>query len=405
MRILVATAQWFPDYKGGSGRVATDTARALAERGHEVTVLAPRVEGEPLVLQEERLSLHRVLPRTALPDTFTDIVDVRRRARALRDQRFDILVAHQPTNFTGLLAARLGIPTALVFHASAPLELRLVRRRMAQGPRRLAKTALQPALTLLERLAVARAKRILVLSNFSRGLVEELHPKHADRVRVVQGGIDTQFFHPDGEQQAARHLLGLPAAGPLLLTARRLDARMGLEELLRAFALIGDERATLAIVGRGMLEAALRNRASELGLTDRVRFVGTVSDEELRSWYRAADLFVLPTTAYEGFGLATAEALACGTPVLGTPVGATPELLEPLDPRLLAASASPEDLAAGIDRALGLTGPDLRARSREHATKTFDWRASIVSWERVLVEAGSKPEPVADAGLDAVEAA
>ncbi len=276
---------------------------------------------------------------------------------------------------------------------------------MAQGPRRLAKTALQPALTLLERLAVARAKRILVLSNFSRGLVEELHPKHADRVRVVQGGIDTQFFHPDGEQQAARHLLGLPAAGPLLLTARRLDARMGLEELLRAFALIGDERATLAIVGRGMLEAALRNRASELGLTDRVRFVGTVSDEELRSWYRAADLFVLPTTAYEGFGLATAEALACGTPVLGTPVGATPELLEPLDPRLLAASASPEDLAAGIDRALGLTGPDLRARSREHATKTFDWRASIVSWERVLVEAGSKPEPVADAGLDAVEAA
>ena len=172
--------------------------------------------------------------------------------------------------------------------------------------------------------------RILVLSSFSRGLVEELHPKHADRIRVVQGGIDTRFFHPEGDQQAARRLLGLPAEASTSSHARRLDARMGLEELLRAFALVGDERVTLAIVGRGMLEAALRNLASELGLASRVRFVGTVSDEELRDWYRAADLFVLPTTAYEGFGLATAEALACGTPVLGTPVGATPELLEPL---------------------------------------------------------------------------
>ncbi|MGI8606578.1 MAG: glycosyltransferase family 4 protein, partial [Gaiellaceae bacterium] len=396
---------WFPDYRGGSGRVATDTARALAERGHEVTVLAPRAEGEPLVLREERLSLHRVLSRTALPDTFTDIVEVGRRARALNRQRFDVLVAHQPTNFTGLLAARLGIPTALVFHASAPLELRLLRRRMPPGPRRLGKTALQPALTLLERLAVAKARRILVLSRFSQGLVEDLHPKHSDRVRVVQGGIDTRFFHPAEEQQAARHALGLPGGVPLLLTARRLDPRMGLEELLRALTLLGDERVTLAIVGRGMLEPALRRLASELGLASRVRFVGTVSDEELRSWYRAADLFVLPTTAYEGFGLATVEALACGTPVLGTPVGATPELLEPLDPRLLAASASPDDLAAGIERALGLTGPALRARCREHATATFDWRAAIVGWEEMLAEAASNPRALAGAGLDAMEAA
>ena len=76
-----------------------------------------------------------------------------------------------------------------------------------------------------------------------------------------------------------------------------------------------------------------------------------MEESELRDWYRAADLVVLPTVAYEGFGMVTAEALATGTPVVGTPVGATPELLEPLDPRLVAAGSDPDALAAAIRNA------------------------------------------------------
>jgi glycosyltransferase involved in cell wall biosynthesis len=76
--------------------------------------------------------------------------------------------------------------------------------------------------------------------------------------------------------------------------------------------------------------------------------LGRVSDEDLVRWYRSADLVVLPTQELEGFGLATAEALASGTPVLGTPAGATPELLTDLDPGLVAADVTPDAIADAV---------------------------------------------------------
>ena len=92
--------------------------------------------------------------------------------------------------------------------------------------------------------------------------------------------------------------------------------------------------------------------------------VGRVSDEELQEWHRAADLFVLPTVAYEGFGLVTAEALASGTPVVGTPVGATPELLVPLDARLVSRGTDAPALAEAMRTGLALATPELRERCR-----------------------------------------
>jgi glycosyltransferase involved in cell wall biosynthesis len=118
-----------------------------------------------------------------------------------------------------------------------------------------------------------------------------------------------------------------------------------------------------------------------------VRLVGRVSDEELRDWHRAADLFVLPTVAYEGFGMVTAEALASGTPVVGTPIGATPELLTPLDPRLVTAGTEPAQLADAVRSGLAASTPAFRARCREYAESRFGWDAAVVEWERALAEA------------------
>ena len=171
----------------------------------------------------------------------------------------------------------------------------------------------------------------------------------------------------------------------LLLTVRRLEPRMGLEQLLRAVALLPD-RPILTVVGGGTLDESLRRLASELGLSESVRFTGRVADDVLRDWYRAADLFVLPTVAYEGFGMATAEALASGTPVVGTPVGATPELLEPLDPRLVARGTDPEALAAGITVGIELARSELRDRCRPYACEQFGWGPVMVGWERELLE-------------------
>jgi glycosyltransferase involved in cell wall biosynthesis len=388
MRILVATDQWFPDRLGGVARVATDTARGWAARGHEVVVIAPRhgSEAEDETSEGSALRLLRVLPRGRMPQTLRDPSATRRWASRLGDRRFDVLVAHGSTTACGLLAARLGSPLVYVFHADAAKEARYLRAMLRPGPEWLAAVAFEGRLRRLTSRALRAAAQVIVLSDFSRGLLSESAPGIARQAALVSGAVDTQKFTP-ADRDEARERLGVSAATRLVLTVRRLAPRMGLENLIAAARLLDDVpglRVAVAGGGQGVELSALRDR---LGLEGRVDLIGWVSDDDLALWHRAADLFVLPTVAYEGFGLATAEALASGTPVVGTRVGATPELLEPLDPRLLARGTDPEDLAGAIRTGLRLATPELRARCRDYALARLSWETVLPEWERVLEEA------------------
>jgi glycosyltransferase involved in cell wall biosynthesis len=275
-----------------------------------------------------------------------------------------------------------------MFHASAAREQRFLRSQLRLGLRKLSTYALAPPLDLLERQAVAAADRVLVLSDFSRSLVLEDHPLNGKRISTVPGLVDTERFTPGDGKAAARRRLGLEVEGPLLLTVRRLEPRMGIDRLLRALPLLGRDDVTLVVAGTGSLAGDLPGLAAELGLAERVLFVGPVSDDSrLADWYRAADLFVLPTTAYEGFGMATVEALASGTPVVGTAIGATPELLAPLDPRLVAPTADPDALAAVIGEALDFaTTEEFASRCRAHADERYGLGSAIAAWEAALEE-------------------
>jgi glycosyltransferase involved in cell wall biosynthesis len=162
----------------------------------------------------------------------------------------------------------------------------------------------------------------------------------------------------------------------MLFCARRLTPRTGVRELLDAMpeVLRALPDARLAIAGEGDMAGALDETIARRGLAASVRRLGRVADGELVDWYRRADLVVLPTQELEGFGLATAEALACGTPVLGTPVGATPELLRALDPALISADASPDAIAAGIvSLARDRRRLDAVAAKAREATVAYGW--------------------------------
>jgi glycosyltransferase involved in cell wall biosynthesis len=388
MHIVVASDQWFPDLAGGSARVAAETAHRLALRGHHVTVLAPRKEGEQADSTEGTLRLLRVLPRTVVPQTLSDVVATARHGRRARPSRVDLLVAHQSTTAVGLSRAGLGAPLVLVYHASAAREARFLRSQLPLGLRRAATSLLEPALSLLEGRAVSLAAGILILSEFSRSLLRSDHPEVADRAVRVPGAVDAETFSPGDGPEAARRRLGVEPDAKLILTVRRLVPRMGIEQLLHALVpLLAREPLRLVIVGWGPLERSLHQLSARLGVEQQVHFAGRVPEAELPDWYRAADLFVLPTIAYEGFGIVTAEALACGTPVVGTPVGATPELLRPLEPRLLARGTDPDLLAAAIADGLSLATPAFRERCREYASQRFSWDRAIVAWEDALVAA------------------
>lgn len=386
MRILIATDQWYPDLMGGVARVAAETARRWARLGHEVTVLAPQHDGAPEreLLEAGALTLLRVLPRGRIPRTVTDTSATRRWATKLAPDGVDVAVAHTATTAYGLLSSTLDAPLVYVFHADVARESRFLRTVLPPGRQWAAALAWERPLRRMDVASLRGAMSVVVLSRFSRGLLTELAPVAAVRAVHIDGAVDTDVFRPDGrEEERAR--LGVTEGTRLVFTVRRLVPRMGLENLLDAAARLRDvEGLQVAIAGRGSLDEELRAHRDRLGLGDTVRFLGRVSDDALPLWHRAADLFVLPTTAYEGFGLATAEALASGTPVVGTPAGATPELLAPLEPRLVTEGTDPAALAAGIRTGLELGTADLRERCRRYAVERYSWDAVMPAWEALL---------------------
>ncbi len=388
MRVLVATDQWFPDRMGGVARVATETARRWAIAGHEVIVLAPRSPAAAEVERDGGLRVSRVLPRGKVPQTLSDPIFTRSAANHLADRRFDVMVAHNSTTAYGLLASRVEAPLVYVFHADPVAESRFLRTTLPLRGR-LPQLALEQPLRMFGRSALRRAASVVVLSEFSRGLVAELSPDASAKTQKVSGAVDTERFNPQGREES-RARLGIRPDTKLVFTVRRHVARMGLAQLVDAIATLSDVLGLrLAIAGRGPLERELRARCEHLGLARVVDFLGHVPDDDLPHWHRAADLFVLPTVAYEGFGLVTAEALASGTPVVGTPVGAIPELLTPLDPRLVARGTDVPALAEGIRTGLAIGTPTLRSRSRAYAETRLSWASVMPLWEAALRESAT----------------
>jgi glycosyltransferase involved in cell wall biosynthesis len=388
MRILVASGTWYPE-RNGVARVASEVGRKLAERGHEVIALVPRVAGFPTEDRDGSVAVHRVIERGLLPLTISDILETLKHSRNRGD--FDVLLAHGSAAAVGLERARVGAPLVMAYYASLPRELRFMRARLPWKRERLVAYLNEPIAATVDRTALRRSARILILSEYTRSLLIADHRLQSGKIHAVSGGVDTKTFSPGDGTMAARSRLGLDPRGRLLVTVRRAEPRMGLEQLLRAVQqILPADDISLVVVGGGLLTTDLQNLSSKLGIASRVRFVGRVAEEELPDWYRAADLFVLPTVAYEGFGMVTLEALASGTPVVGTPAGATPELLEPLDARFLARSSDPNSLAAAIRQALAFIDTDVRARCREYVLARYDWEQVIKAWEDALEEAAQR---------------
>src|SRR5437667_2488685 len=174
---------------------------------------------------------------------------------------------------------------------------------------------------------------------------------------------------------------------------------MGLDLLIRAMAILKRDRpeALLLIGGVGSVRQELESFSEALGLREQVRFLGFIPDEALPLYYPAADVFILPTRELEGFGLVTVEALACGTPVLGTPVGATPEILVPLSPALVFRGLAPETMAEDLRRFLEAErrDPEAHARLREacrrHVEAHYTWDRTIDALEEELTRLVTPP--------------
>lgn len=153
-----------------------------------------------------------------------------------------------------------------------------------------------------------------------------------ERIEIVSPGVDHAFFSP-GEQRGARAAVGL-GDGPVLLFVGRIQPLKRVDVAIRALAALRRSDATLVIVGGASGEdgATELTKAHQLvralGLTGQVRFVPPQAHHLLSTWYRAADVVVVPSRS-ESFGLVALEAAACGRPVVASAVGGLTSLVVP----------------------------------------------------------------------------
>ena len=344
MKILILADVFFPDTIGGAGRVVYHVCHELNRKGHEVHVITRKTDGKLPAYQQfdTNLFVHRFYtPLKGSPLLFlSEIINSYHLCNRLsREINFDIICIHQSLVALGpfLSGCFRKIPVIYYFHSPWHEEFLIKKKTNGGKPGKRAKITAH-IMRWIEKRILLKAANVIVLSQYMFNKILEIHHYPENRVIKIPGGVDLNRFNlPAGGKSAAKGNAGLPLDKIVFLTVRNLVPRMGIETLIETFCKsdILRQKGMLLIGGKGFLENRLRSMVDKFNLKDSIRFLGHIPDDYLPGIYQAADFFVLPTKKLEGFGLVILEALACGTPVLGTPVGAIPEIIGSFDKKLL----------------------------------------------------------------------
>jgi glycosyltransferase involved in cell wall biosynthesis len=313
VRVVLVSGIWPPDV-GGPASHAPGLAAVLLEAGHEVEVVttadaAPAPRPYPV----------RWISRSG-PAPLRHLAVARQIASAARhaDRVYATTMVRRAA--LGAALARKALVVKLVADEAFERERRAGRFDGSLEEFQRARGGMRRRLLRRSRTAaLRRARRVLVPSAYLRDVAVGWGLP-ADRVTVVPNPAPELPRLPSREE--ARASLGLD--GPALATAGRLTAQKSLGDALRAIARVPG--VALLVLGDGPERAKLEREAAGLGVSDRVRFLGAGSRDDVLTLFRAADA-VLVTSAWENLPHTVLEALAVGTPVVATAVGGIPEVV------------------------------------------------------------------------------
>jgi glycosyltransferase involved in cell wall biosynthesis len=294
--------------------------------------------------------------------------------------RYDLI--HGNFWMSGWVAAELACHwdawVAQIFHATGITKLR------AQGEADTSPTGR----IAVEREIVRAVDRLIAQCPAERDELLAEYGARPEQIALIPSAVDVDRYRPV-PQAMARRELGIHPAARIIVYVGRLVPRKDIRNIIRALAQLAEDDsgilpATLLVVG-GETErpdphatpeiGVLRDLARELGVQDRVHFVGRRQPDELYLWYSAADVAVT-TPWYEPFGLTPLEAMACAKPVIGSRVGGIAFTVADGETGFLVPPRDPDALAARL--ALLLRDPELRQRlgrqGRARVLRSFTWR-------------------------------
>jgi glycosyltransferase involved in cell wall biosynthesis len=347
-----------PPEIGGIGRSALREVAGLRALGEDAVLVAPEIDTR----EGERSFVRRLRPlwRFGNASSLSGLADVLGKA--------DVIHLHYPYYGTaeGLLMSYRHLPPIIVtFHMDAT----------AGGWKgflfRLQRWLVQPWI-------LPAARRILVSSfDYAKhSSIKGIFRVHPERVEELPFGVDTDVFSPGPDR---RERFMIPAESRVVLFVGGLDrahAFKGIHELLTAFSKL-DPADHLLLVGEGDLRESYETRARELGIANRVHFLGKIDQETLVDAYRTADVFAFPSTsAAEAFGLVALEAQACGVPVVASDLPGVRTVVKRDETGKLVVPGDVEQLAGALRDLLH------DPQECERMAKNARAHAEQYSWER-----------------------
>jgi len=224
---------------------------------------------------------------------------------------------------------------------------------------------------------IKRCHRILAPTHREKERLVNFYDAFPDKIGVIPCGVDLNLFFPMN-QCTARNRLGLTLDDTLVLFVGRFDSIKGLSRLLEAMQYLKHrQRLRLLIIGGDSVNTPegqqLLGLANAFGIKDSIEFIGRIEQKDLPIYYNAADVMVMPSY-YESFGLVSLEALACGTPVVATPVGVMDTIIKEGQNGQLALNGSAKSIAEAIDRMTFLL-PSVSPNAIRKTVQMFGWPA------------------------------
>ena len=364
---------------GGAERVVHDIATGLDPGRFEPLVISVRPATGDVAgwLARAGVPVRSVGSRGRL-----GLGDARRLETILREERVEILHAHLVRAIH--LGAKAGRRAGVGATVATVHDIQRMLGRLRLGAMRRAAGRLDAAACVSE---AARGDLVARV-----GIAPE-------KVRVIPNGIDPARFEGPFDRDETRRSLGVDKDAFLVLSLGRLRPEKGHDVALRAMTLAAREepRARLVVVGDGPQRARLERLASRLGLGARAVFAG--QREDVPAILSAANCMVAPSR-YEGFGLAAAEAMAAGLPVIASDVYALPELIEDGVSGMLVPPEEPGELAKAVLRALrdGGLARALGAAARERVRERFTLGKMLRSYESLYEDVLAKDAPAKRGG-------
>ncbi|MFH1655623.1 MAG: glycosyltransferase family 4 protein [Candidatus Omnitrophota bacterium] len=383
MHILMITEVFYPVI-GGAGKFVFTTAANLVKRRHKISLLTRLTKGTASRKNIDGIDVYRIIWSNNFIIQLISFFNIYLfTKRFLEKDLPNLIVLNQP--FSALSAyfaiGARRIPKIYVFHSSWFEEFQVKNYIKAIKLNSLSNilkfiifAPIAFIMRCIEGFVVSHYDEIVVASEYSREKLIKFYKIDQNKIHVIPGCVDVGRFKPAEDKIGLRNRLDIPQARYILITARNLVERMGIDNLISAFYNLSKlhKDLYLVIVGGGRLKSKLIEKVKGLNLSNSVKFTGFLKESELIGYFQASDLFILPTKYIEHFGLVTIEALATGMPVLGTPVGGTVEILNKFGKGFLFKGTDSQSIEEGIIKFLErYKNVDLKSKCRDFAIKEY----------------------------------